>query len=271
MMRRKDISSIDFSQRSVNRIVLRKSLNHPVTVYPATIGIVAVAAILILDLPASFFVFAASCGAISFCGWILNKYVRGQHIAFEHTKMLRQLLHNQVDAVLASLESELKELGAEQGVEQLKKLKEKFDNLEHVLKVQLNEGELTYGRYLGTAEQVYTGAVNRLKEIAVVLRSIHTIDVKGVTNHIKLLESGANKSEDTEREIAALRERLALHTAMEQKVRDFLTTNEVAMTALDNTAVAIAQIGSADGVTLEDSMLELAELARRASKYSVIK
>ncbi len=58
-----------------------------------------------------------------------------------------------------ALEAELKRLGTEQGVAQLRMLREKYDNLAEILRAKLNAGELTYSRYVAMAEQVFLSSL----------------------------------------------------------------------------------------------------------------
>ena len=67
-------------------------------------------------------------------------------------------------------------LGFKEGVEQVRMLRQKYQNLAEVLRRRLDAGELTYRRYLGMAEGVYLASVENLQDVAISLRSISTID-----------------------------------------------------------------------------------------------
>ncbi len=117
---------------------------------------------------------ALGLGALSLVAWPLL-FVRTETF----TKRLYRLpdeLKTAQQEKLKTLEDDFEELAFEQGAAQLRLLRDKIDNLAEVLKRRLNAGELTYGRYLAMAEQVYLSALDNLNEAAVALRSVSTID-----------------------------------------------------------------------------------------------
>ena len=170
-----------------------------------------------------------------------------------------------------SLRADLEEVGSDQGLEQLRLLREKLETLSAVLERRLNAGELTFGRYLGTAEQVYLAAIDNLNDIAVALTSVRTID----SNYIERRLGEFSRSEDLgaegQREQQTLTDRRALLDGQMRKVSELFAQNEAAMTALDNTATALADVRTGKGhasMGAEAAMAELEKLAERAGKYS---
>jgi hypothetical protein len=136
-----------------------------------------------------------------------------------------------------------------------------------VLNRRLDAGELTYARYLTTAQQVYLSALDNLHEIAISLRSISTIDRDYIEARLAELHSQSSDSAQSER--ASIEGRLELLTSQEEKVARLLAQNESGMTAMDRTATALAD--APIGRTPEDAeaaMAALEELAQRAMKYA---
>ncbi len=259
---------VDFSPGSIKKAIEKKALNSPLTVYPVVAGLIAGAALLLIDVP-MFLAYVA--GGSMFLGagsWVVNYFIRGETLKLQYTETLRRMLQEQVSQTVEFLKEELTELKLEQGVEQLAQLREKFESLERVLAMRFKQGELTYGRYLGTAEQVYKGAVDNLKDVAVALRSIEAIDSARLQKRLK--ECERHPDENNQRECATLKERLKLHSETQKRVTDLLSLNEEAMTTLDNTAVAVSKIQSGGKATMdvEDAMKELMELAKRAPQYN---
>ncbi|MEE8434098.1 MAG: hypothetical protein V3S64_04845 [bacterium] len=172
---------------------------------------------------------------------------------------------------LRLLEADLKEMGSTQGVTQLKFLREKFESLTDVLKRRLSAGELTYGRYLGTAEQVYLSAVDNLNDLTVSLKSVSSIHPGYINKRLKELGNSSEAPAEKKREIASLEKRLSLRDEQLKRVSELLAQNESAMTALDHTASAMAETRTGKGeadMDAEAAMAELEMLANRASKYS---
>lgn len=174
-------------------------------------------------------------------------------------------------ARLSQLEDELHDVGSKQGLEQLRVLEQKMKSLNDVLKRRLNAGEVTYGRYLGTAEQVYLAALDNLHDVAIALTSIGGIDRDYVESRLRELARNSTLGDEQRRETSSLEERRVLLERQERQVSDLLARNEAAMTALDNTAAALAETRTAKGRASMDAdvaMRELEQLAERARKYS---
>jgi hypothetical protein len=93
-------------------------------------------------------------------------------------------------ASLADLADDLEKLGAPQGAQQMQKLAPLLDNLRAVLNRRLSAGELTYGRYLGAAEQVANSVVDNLRDVDVTLRSIRSIDANAIGERLNHLRRG---------------------------------------------------------------------------------
>jgi hypothetical protein len=170
---------------------------------------------------------------------------------------------------LAELEAELGELEDARPARQLQAVQEKRDNLAEVLKRRLDAGELTYARYLTTAQQVYIAALDNLHEVAVAQRSISAIDDAYIDRRIGKLDQQNEHGAAAEKERKSLVDRRALRDTQNTRIAEMLGQNEAAMTALDRTATALAD--APIGRTPEDAeaaMVALEELAQRAGKYA---
>ena len=172
---------------------------------------------------------------------------------------------------LEALLGDFEEMAYEQGATQAKMLNEKFENLSDVLNRRLSDGELTYARYLGMAEQVYLSGLDNLHEVAVALRSIRTIDPDRIRTRLAELEAAGSASAERRKESAALQERKELHTAQQQRVDQLIAQNEAAMTVLDKTATALAETKTGKGqasIDADTAIAGLERLAKQAGAYA---
>lgn len=172
---------------------------------------------------------------------------------------------------LTSLEIDLEALGATQGVEQIHKLEQSLDTMTDVLKLKLNSGELAYGRYLGTAQQVYHAAIDNLQNVVIALTSVKNVDREYVQRRLRDLEKIKDCSEEQKKETTSLAQRLSLLDRQLQKSSDMLSQNESAMTVLVNASTALADTNTGKtrtSVDAETAMAELEMLAKRAGKYA---
>jgi biopolymer transport protein ExbB/TolQ len=170
---------------------------------------------------------------------------------------------------LAELAEELEAMDDTQPAEQLQALQQKRESLVKVLERRLDAGELTYARYLSTAQQVYTSALDNLGEVAVAYQSISTIDEDYIDRRLGELALDDAHAESTEKEQASLERRRELRRNQQRKIAQLMAQNEAALTALDRTTTALADapIGKKPE-DAEAAMEALKELADRAGKYA---
>lgn len=170
---------------------------------------------------------------------------------------------------IAALRVELDALADTQPSEQLDALLQKRQSLINVLQRRLDAGELTYARYLSTSQQVFASALDNLHEIALASESISTIDENYIDRRLNELDGDDSDAESADRERATLQRRRDLRQTQRRKIAQLLAQNESALTALDRTTTALADVPI--GKKPEDAeaaMAALEELADRAAKYA---
>ena len=111
---------------------------------------------------------------------------------------------------IATLRAELDALADTQPAEQLDALLQKRQSLINVLQRRLDAGELTYGRYLATSQQVFSSALDNLHEIALASESISTIDETYIDRRLAELDGDDSDAESADRERATLERRREL-------------------------------------------------------------
>ena len=203
---------------------------------------------------------ALGAGIMSLIAWAMlaqrsNGY--GQHLRKRHEA--RSAKHKET---IKALDEALKEIGARQGAEQLALIERKMQTLRSVLLQRLDEGEITFHRYLRTAEQVYLSGLDNLNELKVASTALAAIDTA------YLARRAGETSNEAER--SAIAERVGHAKALNTKIEGLLTQNEQIMSALDATTVALAQtqIGpGAAAIDADSAMGELARLAARTKRY----
>ncbi len=174
------------------------------------------------------------------------------------------------EARVRKLEADLDRLGSEQGVAQLRLLRQKLDRLVEVLRHRLDEGEVTYGRYLGTAEQVYLAAVDNLNEVVVTLTSLSGMDESYLDQRVADIERDG-VTEKERGELETIDRRRAVLQQQRDKLEDLLAENERALEVLDNTSAALAETRTRGGhaaLSAEDAIRELEALAGRTGRYA---
>ena len=172
-------------------------------------------------------------------------------------------------ARIAALRAELAPVDDSQPTEQLDALLSKRQSLINVLQRRLDAGELTYARYLATSQQVFDSALDNLHEVAVASESISTIDETYIDRRLAELAADDSDADSADRERATLERRRELRATQRRRIAQLLAQNESALTALDRTTTALADVPiGKQPEDAEAAMAALEELADRAAKYA---
>jgi len=250
-----------------------KSWWRAVISYPPTwiaAGALVVAAVLIdrwLELSAGLSLVLFTLAGVAAVAWPLTMSATGT---------LRQLQFavpevEEIDpAELDQLTAELVALPDPQPAEQLAALQQKRQSLIKILERRLDHGEITYARYLATSQLVYTSALDNLREIAVAYQSIESIDEEYIDRRLGELDGDDSDADSASRERITLERRRDMRVDQRRKIAKLLAQNESALTSIDRTTTALADvpIGKRPEDT-EVAMAALEELADRATKYAV--
>ncbi|MGB0113975.1 MAG: hypothetical protein WBP59_12190 [Ilumatobacteraceae bacterium] len=170
---------------------------------------------------------------------------------------------------IAALRADLDALSDTQPTEQLEALLQKRQSLINVLQRRLDAGELTYARYLATSQQVFASALDNLHEVVVAAESISTIDETYIDRRLTELADDDSDADAATRERATLERRRELRSTQRRRIAQLLAQNESALTALDRTTTALADVPI--GKKPEDAdaaMVELEALADRTGNYA---
>jgi hypothetical protein len=219
-------------------------------------------------------VFYAIVGAAGACSlsWITNYFFRADSFEHRYVENLQNAIKKETERKRENLRKELVEHGCSEGAEQLPKLQAKFDSLVELLADKLDTTELTYKRYYGIALEVFLSGVDNLASTLSAMKSVSEIDEDYVDRNLKKLRSmDTQEDPKVQGEIEVLEKRLNMKQTQLEKVKHFLSENEQAMTMLDETTVAIADMDTGKGeaeIDMENSMAALADIMQRTSKYS---
>lgn len=273
-------SSLDFSTKATSRAVLRETLQHPVTLYSSAVGILGGVATALFDVSLLTSGVAAFGLTVAAGSWAVNYFLRGDAFVSRHIARMQKELDLQRQSLSERLARELEGIEAVKGSEELARaarehypmVKRKYDGFETILRDKLSPGEITFARYLGTAEQIYLSVLDNLLEITTLFKSISTIDCDYIERQLAAVEANPKADAADLEEAATLRERRRLLDEQLKKINALITRNEKAMTALDLAATAVSDMRTQKGRASTDlpaAIKDLEDLARRASGYSI--
>lgn len=257
---------------------LSRTVQHPLTLYPAAAGILGVVALGLFGpsiIPLS--VIASGFG-VGFSSWMINYFIRGNKFDQDAFIQVQRDLERRRKVLLQDLEknlascnaSDFTEDYAQQALDQYHMILQRMDNFHKLLADKLVPGELTHGRFYVAAEQLYLAVLDNLQGIGTRLRSISAIDPKYIDARLTALNRLKQLAPADREEVDALQQRRTLRREQLERVNELLTFNEKAMTEFDRAGTAIAEMKISKGRTnidLEVATKELEALAQRAQRY----
>jgi len=264
----------DFSSTAIAKARKKYTLKHWTTRYSAVpLGLSVLGSFLFGFSELAFCSLVASFGLACF-PWIYLYYIRAGNFEHRHVEELHKAIRKQTELKRECLKQDLIEYGCPDGAQQLDKLQAKFDSLNRLLADKLDPNELTYKRYQGIALEVFLSGIDNLAVIVSALKSISEIDSDHVNAQLTQLRKLPNKDDsEVQKRIGALETRLDVRQKQLDKIKRLLIENEQAMTQLDETTVAIADMDTGQNeaeVDMENSMRDLAEITKRAKHLSLI-
>lgn len=270
----------EYLPAAIQKAVVQTGMKHPVTLYPMALGVSACVVGALFNIP----ILLGSGVGLGFLGpvWAVSQiffrhealgsqYLRGLH---ERQKKYEASLVRQIDTGLKECRrgEELKSK-ADTGIAQLKSIRVKLTNVQELLGMKLSTHEITYGRFLGAAEQVAMSVLDNLNIVVGLLKSATSIDPKYIHQRLKALNAEKSPSSEDRDQLNSLRERLELWNNQLKKVDRLMARNEVAMTEMERISAAVAQwqtgrkFANSD---FESAIKQLQQLALQAHEYENI-
>ncbi|MFQ5869006.1 MAG: hypothetical protein ACE5JC_03785 [Candidatus Zixiibacteriota bacterium] len=263
----------DFSPASIRRALRRYTRDHWATRYSAVpLGLSILGSLLFGFSEVAFLAIAGSLG-LACLPWVYIYYIRAGNFEHRYVERLQRAIREQTERKRERLKQDLIDHECTEGAQQLDKLQAKFDSLDGLLLDKLDPSELTFKRYRGIALEVFLSGVDNLAAVVSALKSISEIDVDYINKRLQQFRQAATDHEDREiqKEMEVLETRLKVRQKQLDKIKHLLLENEQAMTQLDETTVAIADMDTGQDeaeIDMENSMVALAEITERAKRFS---
>lgn len=262
----------DFSPAAIRRALRRYAIDHWTMRYSAvSLGASILAGALFGFSEIVFYAIVGSFGA-SCLSLVYNYYIRADNFRHRYVEQLQRAIQERTERNRERLKQDLIDLGCPEGAQQFDKLQAKFDSLDELLADKLDPSELTFKRYRGIALEVFLSGIDNLTAVVSALKSISEIDVDYINERLQRLRTSTNhENREIQKEIEALETRLKVQQKQVEKIKRLLLENEQAMTQLDETTVAIADMDTGQSeaeIDMENSMIELAEITKRAKRFS---
>ena len=262
---------------SMKRVVLSRTLQHPLTLYPTAVGVLGAVGIGLFG-PVTVAVAAAVAGLGFGLGHLATQVLmRPESIAAAHFKEMHEKLLRRREATIAHLEQRLAQSAAQDGpngygdqaLKQFNMVQKRFETMQTLLTTKFETTELTYSRYFVAGEQAFLAVLDTLEGIVSRLQSASAIEPGYHQERVQALKRQKPLAPADQDELRTLEERMELRETQLDAVNSLLTFNENAITEFDRVNAAIAEVKGVKAQTsvdLDSAMKELEALAQRAKK-----
>ncbi len=256
-----------FSRKAIKKAVLQETVQKPLTLYPAVVGLLGAFSVLLFGATTVTLSAVIVGSVLTSLGWLYEYFGKGENYSLQYLENIHKKIKEESERKLLQLERELNDVNAEQASNQLSSLVNKFEAFQTILSKKFEQGELTYSRYLGIAEQVFLAALDNLENMYLALKSISAVDEAQIRRKIaKIQEDESHKEEQLE----ALRKRIEIKQQQLKRIDKLLVQNEKALTELDNVTTKLANVQTQKGrasVAMDLAMEELSRIAENTERY----
>jgi hypothetical protein len=239
----------DFKGEAVAKAVLKETLEHPATIYPAAGSALALGWTFIIAASPTSVAITLGCAFVSASAFIYNYVVKGPDFAAAHIAKLRELRKTQRLAQLDLFEQECRSAGLTEGAKESKELKAAYENLTAYLKTHKDGASVE--RFQVLAEDTLQQGVSVLQQTLAIFTAVQSIDVTTLQKEIAgwrqqrtALTDGSPKAQAFDLQIDAHMKQIELYNKRENDLAQlFAQVNEIE-SALQSTYLELVDLGS---------------------------
>ena len=257
----------DFTRKAIYRAVLKDTVQHPLTLFPAVASALSGLYMGLFGLgPASLAV--ALGGALAGAGaWVFNYFIRGEALAEKRVAKLRARREQLQHAQVATLEAEWQQVGWPEGAQQARELREAHQKLDGFLKSRLDSGGpggrtadkgLSVQRLMVLADDTYREGATILHSALESYRALSLIDYDKLQSELEAWQqeleavqatdpSGA-RIESLETRIAGHQRRMQLYRERVESVDRLFAESEALEAALESTYLEAVDLKGPDAM-----------------------
>jgi hypothetical protein len=243
----------DFTARAVQRAVLHDTLQHPATLLPGALAMVAALWSVAIDLSPASLLAMLGFGFASAAAWVVNYVGRGDTLAERHIQKLRALRADHERREVEELALACQRAGFSAGTKEAQELTAAYYKLHQFLVVQqAGQGNASGERFRILAEDTYRHGITILHRALNLFQALRGVDVDTLEQERQAWlrqreQEGA--SESLARNIEAHTKRLDRYHRREEELQTLIAQlNEL------ETALATAYLEIVDLVGQETSV-----------------
>ena len=266
----------EFSDKAASKAINRKIFGSPWTVYPIVLGLaVGVGGALIA---APVVAIAGLAGLAVGAGHVVVKCAQSGRMKDEYIAEVKEKIAEANEQKRRNIRPMLKNcadvLGAreivDQAVAQFDIVETTFNGLMSLLDRKLDQTEMAYGMFVGSANKIVGSMLDNLSKVVNVLTGIRSINVAHIERQLQRIYADGRVDEREAPEESALQERKRLREDQLIECQRMLTTNEQALTLLQKTIADVVRMKSGERFSqgdMDSAMASIKRIAEMAEKF----
>jgi hypothetical protein len=248
----------DFSNKAVAQAVFSEAIQHPTTLFPAAIALLSGLYMGLVSFDATSLAVTVGSGLFSLASYIYHYFIRGETIAENYIKELRERGKVYKKQQVEDIEERCKVAGFTEGQQAAKELLEVYTRLYQFLKEKSKKAKSkTAQRFMILAEESYDQGVKFLHKALGLYQALVQIDEKKLIKElrawqkeVKNLEKYKNKDKEQkdlvievlQEKINSHRKRLELFSERGETLKQMLDQCEVLEATLDSTYLEVVDL-----------------------------
>jgi hypothetical protein len=252
----------DFSNRAVKQAVFSEAIQHPTTLFPAAIALLSGLYMGLVSFDETSLAVTLVSGLFSLASWIYHYFVRGETVAENYIKELKEKRKDYKKQQVEDIEERCKAAGFTEGQQAARELLEAYTRLYQFLKEKSKQVKsMTAQRLIILAEETYDQGVQFLNKALVLYQALVQIDEKKLIKElrawqeeVKNLEKYKNKNEEQkdlviqvlQEKINSHRKRLELFSGRGETLKQLMDQCEVLEATLDSAYLEVVDLIDSD-------------------------
>jgi triphosphoribosyl-dephospho-CoA synthetase len=246
----------DFSDRAVAQAVRSESIQHPTTLFPAAVALLSGLYMGLVSFDATSLAVTVGSGLLSLASYIFHYFVRGEKIAKNYLKELKEKRKDYKKQQVEDIEEKCKAAGFTEGQQAARELQEAYTRLYQFLKEKSKQVKSkTAQRFMILAEETYDQGVQFLNKALVLYKALVQIDEKKLIKELRAWQKEVRNQEKYKNEeqkdlvmkvlqekINSHRKRLELFSGRGETLKQLMDQCEVLEATLDSTYLEVVDL-----------------------------
>jgi DNA repair exonuclease SbcCD ATPase subunit len=247
----------DFSNKAVTQAVFSEAIQHPTTLFPAAIALLSGLYMGLVSFDETSLAVAVGSGLLSLVSWIYHYFIRGETIAANYIKELKEKRKDYKKQQVEDIEERCQAAGFTEGQQAAKELLEAYTRLYQFLKEKSKKVKSkTAQRFMILSEETYDQGVKFLNKALVLYQALDQIDEKKLIKELRAWQEEVKSLESEEKDkeqkklvikllqekINSHRKRLELYSGRSETLKQMLDQCEVLEATLDSTYLEVVDL-----------------------------